>query len=185
MPPVRLQLIKAMHFIKRYTDKKGEEWQQVNDGLIASFVENGIEAKVIYDKKGLWSCTMRTLDETQLPFELRDIAKSKYYDFNIVIAFEIEHESGVTYILKMLSKTRMKVLRINNGEMEVIEDYTSSCQKEPISLKNNAAVSPKAAATTSSIITKIPIVFSGFLPCANDGNGEIVVETGMGFLTRI
>ena len=111
-------------FIKRYTDKKGEEWHQVNNGLIANFVENGIETKVVYDKKGAWSCTMRTLDETQLPFDVRDIAKSKYYDFNIVIAFEIEHESGVTYILKMLSKTRMKVLRINNGEMEVIEDYT-------------------------------------------------------------
>ena len=38
-------------FSKRYTDGKGEEWHRVNDGLIASFVENGIETKVAYDKK--------------------------------------------------------------------------------------------------------------------------------------
>jgi len=60
----------------------------------------------------------------------------------------------------------------------------SSCQKEaksPLMGNENAATSSNAAATTSTIITKVPIVFSGFFPCANDGNGEIVVETGIGF----
>ena len=67
---------------------------------------------------------MRTLDETHLPFEVRDIVKSKYYDFNIVIAFEINYESGVTYIVKIMSKTQLKVLKIHDGEMAVTEDYT-------------------------------------------------------------
>jgi len=111
-------------FSKRYTDGKGEEWHRVNDGLIASFVENGIETKVAYDKKNTWCCAMRTLDETHLPFEVRDIVKSKYYDFNIVIAFEINYESGVTYIVKIMSKTQLKVLKIHDGEMAVTEDYT-------------------------------------------------------------
>ena len=111
-------------FIKRYTDGKGEEWHRANDGLIASFVENGIETKVAYNKKNNWCWTMRTLDETQLPFEVRAIAKSKYYDFNIVMAFEINYESGVTYIVKIMDKTQLKVLKIHDGEMEVTEDYT-------------------------------------------------------------
>ena len=111
-------------FITRYTDGKEEEWHQANDGLIASFVENGIETKVAYNKKNKWCWTMRTLDETQLPFEVRNIAKSKYYDFNIVIAFEINYESGVTYIVKIIDKTQLKVLKIHAGEMEVTEDYT-------------------------------------------------------------
>ena len=111
-------------FIKRYTDGKGETWHQVNDGLIASFVENGIETKVAYNKKNTWCWAMRILDETQLPFEVRDIVKSKYYDFNIVIAFEINYESGVTYVVKIKGKTQLKVLKIHDGEMEVTEDYT-------------------------------------------------------------
>jgi len=60
----------------------------------------------------------------------------------------------------------------------------SSCQKEaksPTMSNVNAATSSNAAATTYTIITKVPIVFTGFFPCANGGNGENVVESGMGF----
>jgi len=60
----------------------------------------------------------------------------------------------------------------------------SSCQKEaksPTMGNENAATSSNAAATTYTVITKVPIVFTGFFPCANGGNGENVVESGMGF----
>src|SRR3954470_15008026 len=60
----------------------------------------------------------------------------------------------------------------------------TSCQKEaknPATGNENAASSSNAAATTYTVITKVPIVFTGFFPCANGGNGENVVETGMGF----
>jgi len=60
----------------------------------------------------------------------------------------------------------------------------SSCQKEaksPTMSNVNAATSSNAGATTSTVIVKVPIVFSGFVPCANNGNGEIVDETGIGF----
>lgn len=56
----------------------------------------------------------------------------------------------------------------------------NSLQKETNSLTSDAATSSNAA-TTSTIITKIPIVFVGFFSCANDGNGENVVESGVGF----
>ncbi|HEY1871892.1 MAG TPA: hypothetical protein VGG71_12590 [Chitinophagaceae bacterium] len=65
----------------------------------------------------------------------------------------------------------------------------SSCQKEadsPVMDNVNAVTSSNVAAssngaTTSTVIVKVPIVFSGFFPCANGGNGEIVDETGIGF----
>ena len=59
-----------------------------------------------------------------------------------------------------------------------------SCQKEaksPLIGNVNAATSSNAAATTSTDIVKVPIVFIGFFSCANDGNGEYVDETGIGF----
>ena len=60
----------------------------------------------------------------------------------------------------------------------------SSCQKEaksPIMGNVNAGTSSNDSATTSTVIVKVPIVFTGFFPCANGGNGENVTETGMGF----
>ena len=58
-----------------------------------------------------------------------------------------------------------------------------SCQKEAKSplMGNVNAVTSSNAATTSTVIVKVPIVFTGFFPCANGGNGENVTETGMGF----
>jgi hypothetical protein len=59
----------------------------------------------------------------------------------------------------------------------------SSCQKEaksPLTSNVNAATSSNAA-VTSTVILKIPIVFRGFIPCANGGNGEYGNVTGTGF----
>ncbi len=113
----------ARDFIKRYNDVKEEKWYKAEDGFFACFNESGIQTKVAYHKNGTWDCTLRTLNETELPFDVRDLAKSTYYDFNILVAYEIKYETGVTYILKIEDKTRIKVLKIHDGEMDVAGDY--------------------------------------------------------------
>ncbi len=113
----------ARDFIKRYKDIEGEKWYKAEDGFFACFDENDIHTKVAYHENGTWYWTLRTLNETQLPFDVRDLAKSTYYDFNILVAYEIEYETGVTYILKIEDKTRIKVLKIHDGEMDVTGDY--------------------------------------------------------------
>jgi len=72
----------ARDFIKRYNHVVGEKWYKVEDGFFACFDESGIQTKVAYHKNGTWYWTLRTLNETQLPFDVRDLAKSTYYDFN-------------------------------------------------------------------------------------------------------
>src|SRR6476660_6637550 len=108
-------------FNKSFKNISSEQWYKVTDGFIASFKENQIETKVAYDQKGKWHCTVRTLDENQLPSDVRDLVKSKYYDYKILVSYEIRHDNTV-YILKIEGVTTLKTLRVADGEIEIISD---------------------------------------------------------------
>jgi hypothetical protein len=116
--------IKAMrHFIKQFSSVTTEKWYKISDGIVASFTENEIETKVHYDLNGDWHCTLRTYNENQLPFAVRDLVKSKYYDYNILVVYEIIYPGSLTYIVKIEDSKRIKTLKVTDGEMEVIGDY--------------------------------------------------------------
>src|SRR5439155_12995627 len=108
-------------FNRSFKNVSGEQWYKVSDGFIASFKENEIETKVAYDQKGRWHCTVRTFGENQLPSDVRDLVKSRYYDFKILVVYEIKHDNTV-YILKMQDATTLKTLRVADGEIEIIAD---------------------------------------------------------------
>jgi hypothetical protein len=108
-------------FNKSFKNISGEQWYKVTDGFIASFKENEVETKVAYDQKGKWHCTVRIFGENQLPSDVRDLVKSKYYDYKILVVYEIRHDNTV-YILKIEDATTLKTLRIADGEIEIISD---------------------------------------------------------------
>jgi len=108
-------------FNKSFKNISGEQWYKVMDGFIASFKENEIETKVAYDQKGKWHCTVRTFGENQLPSDVRDLVKSRYYDYKILVIYEIRHDKTV-YILKIEDTSTLKTLRVADGEIEIISD---------------------------------------------------------------
>jgi hypothetical protein len=50
------------------------------------------------------------------------VVKSRYYDFKILVAYEIEHNNSTTYILKIDDGKALKMLRVVDGEIEIITD---------------------------------------------------------------
>ncbi len=115
--------IKAVRdFIKSFKNVTNEKWYRVSDGFIAHFTQDGIETKVAYDQKGVFHCTLRTLNESQLPTAIRAAVKSKYYDFKILVAYEITHDSDPVYIFKIEDSKTLKMLRVVDGEIEIITD---------------------------------------------------------------
>jgi hypothetical protein len=116
--------LKAMRdFNKQFSSVTTEKWYKISDGIVASFTEKEIETKVHYDLSGGWHCTLRTYNENQLPFDVRDLVKSKYYDYNILVVYEITYPGSLTYILKIEDSKKIKTLKVADGEMEVIGDY--------------------------------------------------------------
>lgn len=112
-------------FNKSFKNATGTNWYLVEDGFFAAFNDNGIETKVAYDQNGKWHCTVRTLDETQLPADIRDVVKREYYDSKILVGYEIEHNEGPVYIIKTQDSKSLKTLRVTSAEMEVISEYTN------------------------------------------------------------
>lgn len=116
--------IKAVRdFIKRFKNISNANWYKVSDGFIVSFTENAIETKVIYYFNGNWRSMLRTYSEDKLPYEVRDLVKSKYYDYNIMVVYEITHTDNITYIIKIEDSKKLKTLSVSDGNIEVIGDY--------------------------------------------------------------
>jgi hypothetical protein len=116
--------IKAVrHFVKNYQGVNTEQWYKISDGFIASFTKDSIQTKVVYDLKGNWHCTLNAFDENRLSPDIRNKVKNKYYDFNILVAYQIIFEEDVIYIIKIDNATKLKILKIADGEIEVAGDY--------------------------------------------------------------
>jgi len=111
-------------FAKAFKNVTGEKWYKVSDGFMASFTDNGIETKVAYDRKGVFHSILRTMNESQLPSDIRAVVKSRYYDYKILVAYEITHDADPVYIFKIEDSTTINMLRVADGEIEVITDNT-------------------------------------------------------------
>lgn len=118
--------IKAVRdFIKSYEDIDNVKWYTVQDGFIAKFQKDGVETKVEYDVAGRRRNVLKTYDESHMSFELRDIVKKQYYDFDILVVYEIEHINGKIFIIKIMNKTNLMVLQVSENEMKVLEEYVN------------------------------------------------------------
>ena len=114
-----------------YTHKNvtGESWMKTKDGFSVRFISDDIRTSVYYDRKGNWAGTVKLYSEGKMPRELRHIVKSTYYDYNIVYTQEIEtiESDGVpTYLICVDDKTKIKMIRIRDGEMSEWKEFTKT-----------------------------------------------------------
>jgi len=116
--------IKAVRdFIKSFKNIDSVKWYAIPDGSFAKFLKDGIEIQVYYDVSGKRRCILRSYDESHMMFEIRDIIKRQYYDYNILVVYEIENYDAVTYIVKIKYRNNLKVLQITDNDMVVSGDY--------------------------------------------------------------
>jgi len=57
---------------------------EASNVFIASFTDNGVDTKVVYQRSGNWHSMFRTYSEDKLPFDMRDLVKSEFYDYKIM-----------------------------------------------------------------------------------------------------
>jgi hypothetical protein len=61
-----------------------------------------------------------------VPNEIRNLIKSKYYDYNIIVAYEIKLGDDRCYIAKIETSTALKIIQLSNGEIQLKGDYIKS-----------------------------------------------------------
>ena len=115
------------NFTKDYKKATGVKWMKTSGGQFAAYFSNdNIQSLVVYNKKGNYECMLRYYQEEKLPREIRGLVKSTYYDYDIYLITEVNRNEKIAYVVKMEDKTSWKTVKVVDGEMEVMEDYTKS-----------------------------------------------------------
>ena len=107
----------------RVGDKKNEAWYKLPKGYLATYEEEGVESRHIYDQKGNWMYSMMTYQEDHLPAEVRKEVKSNFYDYSIVWVKEVKEGEDNVYVVHVENKTEWKDLSVQDGEIRVLKTF--------------------------------------------------------------
>ena len=120
--------IKAVRaFIQKFKDAENVIWYKVEDGYVTRFVKDSIQNTVGYNKDGSWNYILKHYSEKQMSRDLRALVKSTYFDYTIeeVVEVKLPDEENIIYTMLIKAENNYKILKICNGEIEVISVYTT------------------------------------------------------------
>src|SRR5258708_1141007 len=113
-------------FWNTFGESRGEKWYPLTNGFLAEFAEKNVQVKVVYSKKGNWVYTLRQYSESELPAEVREQVKSRYYDDTITWVKEVIQPQNTVYLIHIENGARWKTVRVCDGEMDVMQDFKKS-----------------------------------------------------------
>ncbi len=120
------------NFIREYKSVTDAEWSRSANGLfVVHFTSDSINITIHYNKNGDCEFLIRNYSEDKLPREIRHLVKSNYYDFNIHHVTEVTVDEISTYVVLIgdknsKNKTYWKIIRVANGEIEVIKEFSGN-----------------------------------------------------------
>jgi hypothetical protein len=110
-------------FKKTFPNVQGEDWSQIKEGWLVSFTRDEKQTKVVYGAHGNWEFTIDYYGEAKLPADVRNEVKSTYFDYTISGVDEVHIQDKDVYIVHMQDAKTWKVVRVEDGEMDLIEDF--------------------------------------------------------------
>jgi hypothetical protein len=117
------------NFQKEFPSALSPSWYKAEDGYIATFINNDVETKVSYDKKGRYMHTVSYYGEKMLPHDIRHIVKSVYYDYTITRIAEINadyHDFEKIFVVTIRNEKSMKILTICGDAILSVKDYRNN-----------------------------------------------------------
>ncbi len=117
--------IKAIrNFKKAYKGIDDTQWWLLQEGgYVCRFTFKKSLNRAFYDKKGNWLYTVTGYTQDKLAREIRAMVRRAYYDYDISYINEINMPGDVTvYIIQIQDEKTLKLIRICDGEMEIIQE---------------------------------------------------------------
>jgi hypothetical protein len=115
------------NFLLDYTNVTDAKWSKLESGFtVVRFTTDGVHTRILYNRTGLCENVIRDYHEDKLPREIRHIVKRTYYDFSIYFISEVTIKDITAYIIQIEDKTSWKILKVVDGEMEIIRELTKS-----------------------------------------------------------
>lgn len=120
---VHPKAIKDFH--KNFKDFEPTWLKTTSKGYAATFKTAENYFILFYDKKGNWTYSCNQYKEEKMDKEIRKMVRQKYYDFKILIVYEIKtsvYNSKPTYIVLIKDDSYYKWIRIQSGNMDVYKN---------------------------------------------------------------
>jgi hypothetical protein len=113
-------------FLKSKKQVENVKWYEESNGYFVYYTNNGNKGRSFYDTKGNLIYNILSYQEQSLPHDIRDQVKSAYYfDYKITSVEEIQMQGKTIYIVHLTDNKTWKIVRIYDGEMEVIQEYNA------------------------------------------------------------
>lgn len=112
-------------FKKVYQLASGAEWSILdNKSLVCRFHLNNILYRAFYTAQGNWNYTISGYEGSRLDKSTAERIMRVYYNSTIVYVNQIDLVNEKTfYIVEIQDKNSIKKLRVNEDEMEVVQEF--------------------------------------------------------------
>jgi len=114
------------NFMRSFKDVQNAEWHTIKDGYSAYFNQEGSTVEIRYSKDGRWLCNIRTCYEDQLIPSIKNLVKSKYKNYTVVIVQEYESNNGTVWIVSLDSKSEQILVRVEEDEIREVHHFYKS-----------------------------------------------------------
>ena len=118
---------KALRNFARTHKNQDANWFKTDKGFTATYLSEGKNAKSVYDTKGIWQYDIISYTEAYMDAGIRDLVKSRYYDYAIIGVHEFIFDGKTVYAVKMVDqRSNFLTLKVSDGQ---IEDITTHAKK--------------------------------------------------------
>lgn len=131
--PVSINKKIEKSFTGYFAGSTGQNWSMAGNNFHNSFYTNGNAACALFDKHGHLIYAISYGQEKDMPSNVRKIVKSTYYDYVITLAIEVKQNDRDIWIVNMKSNSTHKTVRIEDGEMELVQEFKESSVRHLIS----------------------------------------------------
>ena len=118
---VSAKVLKRFH--KRFKNAERTKWEAVDDNVLATFINEGMTTNSLFDRKGKLIYTVNYCSEKLLPGYVKKMVADNHRNYAITSVAQILQDNRKVWIIKLEGKSDYTAVRIENGEIEEIENF--------------------------------------------------------------
>jgi hypothetical protein len=105
-------------FKKLFSGAYNFSWQQLHDKYGVRFFQDGLENRAVFAKNGELVYQLTYASEMQLPFDVRKLVKSNYYDYKIALVNIVNQDDRIVYFINLENEKELISVKVDDMVME-------------------------------------------------------------------
>ena len=112
-------------YFKNATDVN---WYMTGKQFLIAFNKDGMYTRALFSKNGSLLYALHYGSEKDLPNSIYEQVKSTYYNYQIISTVQVNNDRRNIWIVNLKDNTNYITLRVENGEMEVMQQFHESAK---------------------------------------------------------